>query len=195
MEELFYFTIPFLSCRNPKVLNWKKEISGRLVQCNLHKNYYLMLSSIFNYPETDVGMPWSIMIIPKVWDFEKPIEGIFTNCDTQNFTNNLLFVLLIYSENLICLSWVKNFFQISYGSFQPFSPIAVPQFLVCFSHHQYPPNLKIWPVYVEQFKSSKFTSFHFRGNPRTWHPLFSGVHQFVSKSISLHDFIHLRCVV
>ena len=59
-------------------------------------------------------------------DFEKPIEGIFPNCDTQNFTNNLLFVLLIYSENLIYLSWVKNFFWILYDSFQPFSPIAAP---------------------------------------------------------------------
>ena len=36
--------------------------------------------------------------------FEKPIEGIFPNCDFQNFTNNLLFISLIYSENLIYLS-------------------------------------------------------------------------------------------
>ena len=37
-------------------------------------------------------------------DFEKPIEEIFPNCDFQNFTNNLLFISLIYSENLMYLS-------------------------------------------------------------------------------------------
>ena len=44
------------SGKNPKLLNWKKEVLGRLVQCNPHKNYHLMLLFIFNYPEIDVGM-------------------------------------------------------------------------------------------------------------------------------------------
>ena len=105
-------------------------------------------------------------------DFEKPIEGIFPNCETQNFTNNLLFILLIYSENLIYLSWVKKFFQILYGSFQPFPPIAAPQFLICFSNHQYSPNLIIWSIYVEQFNSSKISSSHFRGIPKRNTPIF-----------------------
>ena len=73
--------------------------------------------SIFNYPETDVGMPWSNNDHYKGLNFEKPIEGIFPNCDFQNFTNNLLFISLIYSENLIYLSWVKIFFRVLYDAF------------------------------------------------------------------------------
>ena len=39
-----------------------------------HKNYYLMFLSIFNYPETDVGMPWWIMIIRNIWILKNPLR-------------------------------------------------------------------------------------------------------------------------
>ena len=66
-----------------------------------------LLSFAFVYIKLSWNWYWHALINNddyKGLDFEKPIEEIFANCDTQNFTSNLLFVLLIYSENLIYLS-------------------------------------------------------------------------------------------
>ena len=50
-------------------------------------------------------------------------------------------------------------------------------------------------MYVEQYKSSKFSSSHFTGESPDVTPPFLGTLQFVSNSIPLHDIIHLRFMV
>ena len=71
-------------------------------------------------------MPWSIMIITKVWILKNPLREYSSIVIFKIFTNNLLFISLIYSENLINLSWVEKIFLILYDAFPPFSPIAAP---------------------------------------------------------------------
>ena len=61
--------------------------------------------------------PWSIMIITKDWILKNPLREYSPIVISKIFTNNLLFISLIYSANLIYLSWVEKIFQILYDAF------------------------------------------------------------------------------
>ena len=80
-----------------------------------------------------------------------------------------------------------------YDAIQPFSTSRPPQFLICFSHHQYPPTPLIWSMYVEQFKSSKFSSSHFTGESTDVHPHFQA-HTSLFRTL-YHSMISSICVL